>query len=131
MLLLKREKKGRRRRHFFKETITRDEKGTSYDGEENIKIMKPLFDGITKNMTYHLIKGFKLMASQLRGKLVEGGSRSFRHGETHNTIHFECCYDWLNEFRKNNLNLNSLRNNQQCTSMEETKEPPISVGGET
>ena len=28
-------------------------------------------------------------------------------------------------------NENSLRNNQQCTSMEETKEPPSSVGGET
>ena len=27
-------------------------------------------------------------------------------------------------------NENSLRNNQQCTSMEETKEPPISMGGE-
>ena len=26
--------------------------------------------------------------------------------------------------------MNSLRNNQQCTSMEETKEPPSSVGGE-
>ena len=27
--------------------------------------------------------------------------------------------------------MNSLRNNQQSTSMEETKEPPSSVGGET
>ena len=111
--------------------MTRDEKGTSYDGEEHIKFMKPLFDDITKNMTHQLMKGFELMASQLRGKLEEGGSRSFHHGETHNTIHFEKFYDWLNEFRKNNSNVNSLRNNQQCTSMEETKEPPSFVGGET
>ena len=34
------------------------------------------------------------------GKLAEGGSRSFHHGETHNTINFEEFYDWLNEFRK-------------------------------
>ena len=30
-------KKRRRRRQFFGETMTRDEKGTSYDGEEHIK----------------------------------------------------------------------------------------------
>ena len=71
------------------------------------------------------------MAIQLRGKLAEGGSRSFHHGETHNTIHFEDFYYWLNEFRKNNSNVNSLRNNQQYISMEETKEPPSYVGGET
>ena len=82
--------------------MTRDEKGTSYNGEENIKIIKPLFDDITKNMTQELMQGFELMASQLRGKLAEGSSRSFHHGETHNTIHFEGFYDWFNEFRKNN-----------------------------
>ena len=86
--------------------MTRDEKGTSYDGEENIKIMNPVFDEITNNMTQYLMKGFELMARQLRGKLAEGGSRSFHHGETHNTIHFEYFYDWLNEFRKNNSNVN-------------------------
>ena len=31
---------------------------------------------------------------------------------------------------KNNSNKNSLRNNHQCTSREETKELQISVGGE-
>ena len=102
------EKKGRRRQ-IFEETVTSDEKGTSYDGEENIKIIKTLFDEITKNMTHHLMKGFKFMDIQHMDKLAEGGSRSFHHGETHNTIHFECCYDWLNEFRKNNSNLNSLK----------------------
>ena len=56
--------------------MTRDEKGTSYDGEEHIKIMKPLFYGITKNMTKHLMKGFELMASQLRGKLATGDNKS-------------------------------------------------------
>ena len=33
-------------------------------------------------------------------------------------------------FRHNNAYLNSLRSNQQSTSMEETKESPSSVGGE-
>ena len=51
--------------------------------------MKPVFDDITKNMNEQLMKGFELMASQFRGKLAEGGSRSFHHGETLNTIHFE------------------------------------------
>ena len=36
-------KQSRRRRQFFEETMTRDEMGTSYDGEENIKIMEPIF----------------------------------------------------------------------------------------
>ena len=35
------------------------------------------------------------------------------------------------EFFYNNSNENSLINNHQCTSMEETKDPPSSVGGET
>ena len=48
--------------------MTRDEKGTSYDGEEHIKIMKPLFDNITKNMTQQLMKGFELLASQFGSK---------------------------------------------------------------
>ena len=69
--------------------MTRDEKGTSYDGEEHIKIMKHLFDDITKNMTQQLMKGFELMASQLRGKLTVGGSKHFLHGETHKTINFQ------------------------------------------
>ena len=58
-----------------------------------------------------LMQGFKLMASQLRGKLAAGGSRSFHHGETHKTIHFEYFYDWLNEFMNNNSNVISLRDN--------------------
>ena len=79
---------------------------------------------------FFLIQGFELMASQLRGKLEAGGSRSFHHGETHKTIHFEEFYDWLNGFRNNKLDVNSLRNNQQSTSIEETKEPPSFVGDE-
>ena len=46
------------------------------------------------------------------------------------TIHCEDLNDWLKEFIKNNSNKNSLRNNNQCTSREETKELQISVGGE-
>ena len=30
--------------------MTRDEKGTSYDGEEHIKIMEPIFEDMTKNI---------------------------------------------------------------------------------
>ena len=37
-------KTSRRRKQFFGETMTRDEKGTSYDGEEHIKIMEPKFE---------------------------------------------------------------------------------------
>ena len=37
------------------ETITRDEKGTSYDGEELIKILERIFEDMTKN----IIKGFE------------------------------------------------------------------------
>ena len=42
------------------ETMTRDEKGTSYDGEELIKIMEPIFEDMNKN----IMKGFKLLAIQ-------------------------------------------------------------------
>ena len=48
----------------------------------------------------------------------------------HKTIHCEDLNDWLKEFIKNNSNKNSLRNNNQCTSREETKEIQISVGDE-
>ena len=95
--------------------MNRDEKGTLYDDEEPIKIMEPIFLDMTENP----MKGFELMANQLRGKLAVGGSTSFHHGETHKTIHFEYFYDWLNEFRKNNSNVNSLRDNQQSISLEE------------
>ena len=76
------------------------------------------------------MQGFKLVASQLRGKLTTWGSSSFHHGETHKAIIFEDFDDWLHEFRHNKAYLNSLKNNQS-TSMEETKEPPSSMGGET
>ena len=39
--------------------MTRDEKGTSYDGEELIKIMAPIFEE-TKN----IMKGFEILAIQ-------------------------------------------------------------------
>ena len=38
----------------FLETMTRHEKRTSYDGEEIIKIMEPIFEDMTKN----IMKGF-------------------------------------------------------------------------
>ena len=40
--------------------MTRDEKGTSYDGEELIKIMEPIFEDMTKN----IMKGLELLAIQ-------------------------------------------------------------------
>ena len=97
------------------------------DMDEFKKLMNSYFDDATKQ----LMQGFELMASQLRGKLAEGGSSSFHHGETHKTIICENFYDWLYGFRNNKSALNSLRNNQKSTSMEETKEPPSSMGGET
>ena len=76
------------------------------------------------------MQGFELMASQLRGKLAVGGSSSFHHGETHKTIIFEYFDYWLYGFRHNKEDLNSLMNNQQSISVEETKESPSSMGGE-
>ena len=52
------------------------------------------------------------MDNKLRGKLAVGGSRHFHHGETHNTINFEDFDDWLNGYRHNNENVNSVRDNQ-------------------
>ena len=48
---------------------------------EYIKLIQPLFDGVTKNMTHHLMKWFKLMASQLGSKGVIGGSSSSQSEE--------------------------------------------------
>ena len=42
------------------ETMTRDEKGTSYDGEELIKIMEPIFEDMNNN----IMKVFELLAIQ-------------------------------------------------------------------
>ena len=42
------------------ETMTRDEKGISYGGEEHIKIMEPIFKDMTKNIK----KGFELFVLQ-------------------------------------------------------------------
>ena len=38
------------------ETMTRDENGTSYVGEDIIKIMEPIFEDMKKN----IMKGFEL-----------------------------------------------------------------------
>ena len=96
-----------------------------YDKYEFNKLIKSYFYETTNN----LMQGFELMASQLRGKLAAGGSSSFHNGETHKTIIFEDFDDFLNVFMHNKVDLNSLRNNQKSTSMEETNEPPSSVGG--
>ena len=49
------------------ETMTRDKRGTSYDGEELIKIMEPIFEDMNKN----IIKGFKLLAIQIWKKYID------------------------------------------------------------
>ena len=35
---------------FFEENMTNNEKGTSYDGEENIKILEPIFEYMKNNI---------------------------------------------------------------------------------
>ena len=40
--------------------MTRDKRGTSYDGEELIKSMEPIF----KDMTNNIMKGFELLVIQ-------------------------------------------------------------------
>ena len=76
------------------ETTTRDEKGTSYDGEEHIKIMEPIFEYMTKNT----MKGFELLAIQGLRKYVyldkiKGGNASSclkeQKEETHEPPSFE------------------------------------------
>ena len=46
--------------------MTRDEKGTSYDGEELIKIMEPIFE----DMTMNIMEGFKFLAIQIWKKYI-------------------------------------------------------------
>ena len=53
MLLLKRKKKVGEEDNFL-ETMTRHEKRTSYDGEDILKSMEPIFEYMTKN----IMKGF-------------------------------------------------------------------------
>ena len=79
------------------------------------KLIKPYFDDMTK----HLIQGFELMASQLRGKMEAMSSRSFHHWEKNENIPFEYFDYSLNLYRHENSNVNSLRDNQQSTSFEE------------
>ena len=47
--------------------MTRDEKGTSYDGDEHIKIMEPIVEDMNKN----LMKGFEFLAIQLGRKYID------------------------------------------------------------
>ena len=47
--------------------MTRDEKGTSYDGEEHIKTMELIFEDMTNN----IIKGFKFLAIQSWEKYID------------------------------------------------------------
>ena len=54
------------------------------DNNEFKNLMNSYFDDTTKQV----MQGFKLVASQLRGKLAAGGSSSSHHGETHNAIIF-------------------------------------------
>ena len=49
------------------ETMTRDEKGTSYDGEKLTKIMEPIFEHITKN----IMKWFKFLSIQIWEKYID------------------------------------------------------------
>ena len=47
--------------------MNRDEKGTSYDGEEHIKIMEPIFEDMNKN----IMKGYELFAIQSWRKYID------------------------------------------------------------
>ena len=52
---------------FEEETMTRDKRGTSYDGEEIIKSMEPIFEDMTNN----IMKGFKFLAIQSWRKYID------------------------------------------------------------
>ena len=66
VLLLKREKKVGEEDNFL-ETMTRDKRGTSYDGEEIIKSTEPIFEDMTKNC----MKGFEFLAIQSWEKYID------------------------------------------------------------
>ena len=58
--------------------MTRDEKGTSYDGEELIKIMEPIFEEMTKN----IMKGFEFFAIQSWKKYIDFKKTKGKHAST-------------------------------------------------
>ena len=61
----------------FVETMTSEGKGpTDHEKIEYIKLIKPLFDDIMKNMNQQLIKGFELLVSQFGSKLGVIGDNS-------------------------------------------------------
>ena len=64
--MLKRKKKVGEEGNFL-ETMTRHEKRTSYDGEEIIKSMEPIFEDMTKN----IMKGFEFFAIQSWEKYID------------------------------------------------------------
>ena len=47
--------------------MTRDERGTSYDGEEHIKIIETIIEDMTKN----IMKGFEFLAIQSWEKYID------------------------------------------------------------
>ena len=47
--------------------MTRDEKGTLYDGKEHIKIMEPIFEDMNKN----IMKVFEFLAIQSWEKYID------------------------------------------------------------
>ena len=47
--------------------MTRDKKGTSYDGKEIIKIMEPMFEDMNNN----IMKGFEFLAIQSWKKYID------------------------------------------------------------
>ena len=71
--------------------MTRDEKGTSYDGEEHIKIIEPIIEDMTNN----IMKGFKFLAIKSGKKYIDfkktKGENAFaclkeQKEETHNHL---------------------------------------------
>ena len=52
---------------IFLETMTRHEKRTSYEGEEIIKSMEPIFEDMNKN----IMKGFEFLAIQRWEKYID------------------------------------------------------------
>ena len=71
--MLKRKKKVGEEGNFL-ETMTRHEKRNSYDGEEIIKRMEPIFEDMNKNiedMTKDIMKGFEFLAIQSWEKYID------------------------------------------------------------
>ena len=72
--------------HFATTMTSEGKRHTDHENMEYIKLLKTLFDDITKNMNQHLMKIFKLLVSQFGSKLGIMGDSSSSQSEEKKTM---------------------------------------------